>query len=45
MIEILVDQVGAELMLSKLTATVTVFFWNYASRNNYVFPPRSVRNP
>jgi putative flippase GtrA len=42
---LLVDQVGAELMLSKLTATVTVFFWNYASRNNYVFSPRSVRNP
>jgi len=41
---LLVDQAGAELMLSKLTATVTVFFWNYATRNNYVFSPRSVAN-
>lgn len=33
----LVDLVGAELMLSKLTATATVFFWNYCARNNYLF--------
>jgi len=39
----LVDLVGAELMLSKLTATATVFFWNYCARNNYLFasPPPS----
>jgi putative flippase GtrA len=40
----LVDQVGAELMLSKLTATVTVFFWNYWMRSNYVFGPPSAPN-
>ena len=37
----LVDLVGAELMLSKLMATASVFFWNYCARNNYLFasPP------
>jgi len=41
---VLVDRVGAELMLAKFTATVTVFFWNYAMRNNYVFAPPPRRN-
>lgn len=41
---LLVDQVGAELMLSKFTATVMVFFWNYCTRNYYVFAPSSVPN-
>ena len=41
---VLVDRVGAELMLAKFTATVTVFFWNYATRNNYVFAPPSRRH-
>jgi putative flippase GtrA len=41
---LLVDRVGAELMPSKLTATVTVFFWNYWTRSNYVFGPPSVPN-
>ena len=44
---VLVDRVGAELMLAKFTATVTVFFWNYAMRNNYVFatpPPRNAES-
>lgn len=37
----LVELAGAELMLSKLAATATVFFWNYCARNNYLFasPP------
>ena len=39
---VLVDRVEAELMLAKLTATVTVFFWNYCMRNNYVFAPPSL---
>ena len=34
---ILVDRLAAELVLAKLTATVTVFFWNYFARNNFVF--------
>jgi putative flippase GtrA len=41
---VLVDRVGAELMLAKFTATVTVFFWNYAMRNNYVFAQSPRRN-
>ena len=32
-----VDVVNAELMLSKLTATGTVFFWNYLSRRYWIF--------
>jgi len=35
----LVEQLGAELMMAKLTATATVFFWNYFARNNYLFAP------
>lgn len=35
----LVDQLGVELMLAKVTATVTVFFWNFGARNNYLFAP------
>ena len=31
-------------MLAKLTATVAVFFWNYCTRNNYVFAPPSLPN-
>jgi putative flippase GtrA len=41
---VLVGRLGAELMLAKFTATVTVFFWNYCMRNNYVFAPRSLPN-
>jgi putative flippase GtrA len=41
---VLVDQVGAELMLAKFTATVTVFFWNYYTRKNYVFARPSLPN-
>jgi putative flippase GtrA len=41
---LLVERVGAELMLGKFTATVTVFFWNYCTRNNYVFAPPSLPN-
>ena len=41
---VLVDQVGAELMLAKFTATVTVFFWNYGARSNYVFARPSLPN-
>ena len=39
----LVDLARMELMLSKLIATGTVFFWNYCARNYYLFaspPPR-----
>ncbi len=35
----LVDQLGVELMLAKVTATVMVFFWNFGARNNYLFAP------
>ena len=41
---VLIEHVGAELMLSKFTATATVFFWNYLMRNHYVFAPRSLPN-
>lgn len=33
----LVEVVGTELMLSKLTATACVFVWNFAARNFFVF--------
>lgn len=36
---VMVSVVTAELMLSKLTATVCVFFWNYYLRNAYIFRP------
>lgn len=32
-----VDMVKSELMLSKITATATVFFWNYLSRRYWIF--------
>ena len=35
-----VDVLGIELMLSKLTATGTVFIWNFLARNYFVFRPR-----
>ena len=38
---VLVDRVGAELMLAKFAATATVFFWNYCVRNYYLFAPPS----
>ena len=34
---VLVEQVGAELMLSKLVATSGVFLWNFSARNFVVF--------
>lgn len=34
---LLVEFVGTELMLSKLTATGCVFVWNFAARNFFVF--------
>ena len=34
---ILVEQLEAELMLSKLTATGGVFLWNFAARNCLIF--------
>jgi hypothetical protein len=37
MTHVLVDAVRVELMLSKLTATAIVFFWNYLARRHYVF--------
>jgi len=40
----LVDLVGADLMLSKLTATATVFLWNYSARNYYLFASPSAPN-
>lgn len=40
----LVDLVGADLMLSKLTATATVFLWNYCARNYYLFASPSAPN-
>lgn len=40
----LVDLAGAELMLSKLTATATVFLWNYCARNYYLFASPSAPN-
>jgi putative flippase GtrA len=40
----LVDQLAAELMLAKFTATATVFFWNYFARNNYLFAQRARAN-
>jgi putative flippase GtrA len=39
---VLVDRVGAELMLAKFTATVTVFLWNYYTRKDYVFAEPSL---
>ena len=39
---VLVEEVGAELMLAKFAATATVFFWNYGMRNHYVFARRSL---
>jgi putative flippase GtrA len=38
---LLVDIARAELMLSKIIATATVFFWNYLARKHYVFRPAS----
>ena len=35
-----VDMLGFELMLSKLIATGSVFLWNFAARNYFVFRPR-----
>ncbi len=32
-----VEQFGLELILAKLCATGTVFFWNYAIRHFYIF--------
>jgi putative flippase GtrA len=37
----LVDQVGAELMFSKLAATAGVFIWNFSARNFIVFRDKS----
>ena len=37
MLFILVDRVGAELMLSKLVATGAVFLWNFSARNFIIF--------
>ena len=34
-----VDGVGLELMISKLTATGSVFLWNFFARNNFIFKP------
>ena len=36
----LVEQVGTELMMSKLVATGGVFLWNFAARNFLIFPDR-----
>ena len=41
---VLVDRLGAELMLAKFTATIMVFFWNYGTRNKYVFAPRPAKS-
>lgn len=42
----MVDLLKAELMLSKIIATVSVFFWNFAARNNFIFrKPAPRRNP
>lgn len=32
-----VSQLQVELMLSKIVATLTVFFWNFAARHYFVF--------
>ena len=37
---VLAAKMGADLMLAKCAATVTVFFWNYCARSNFVFAPR-----
>ena len=37
---VLVEQAGAELMLSKLVAAGGVFFWNFSARNLIVFRDR-----
>ena len=36
---LMVDLAHTELMLSKIIATATVFFWNYFARKHYVFRP------
>ncbi len=33
----MVEGAGAELMLSKVTASACVFFWNYFARRHFVF--------
>ena len=34
-----IDQLGMEMMLTKLFATGSVFFWNYGARAHFVFKP------
>lgn len=34
---VMVDYLRAELMLSKIVATVSVFFWNFSARNYFIF--------
>ena len=40
---VLVAKLGTGLMVAKLAATATVFFWNYGTRSNFVFAPRALR--
>ena len=32
-----IDILGIEMMLGKITATTSVFFWNYLSRQRFIF--------
>lgn len=36
---LLVERQGVDVLLSKIAATGSVFFWNYGARRHYIFKP------